>query len=65
MIQAVFWIGYMQKQGIIQASFLTTHWMAFYTMAVISLTAGCLFLMWLGKLQILLLLRMLRDLLLY
>jgi len=48
-IQAIFWIGYMRHQNIIQPAFLTQHWFAFYTVAVISLTAGCVFLMWLGE----------------
>jgi preprotein translocase subunit SecY len=48
-IQAVFWIGYMRSTGIIQPAFLTVHWFAFYSIAIVSLSAGCIFLMWLGE----------------
>jgi preprotein translocase subunit SecY len=47
--QAIFWIEYMRKSGLVQYEFNTTHVVAFYIMAVSCMTAGSVFLMWLGE----------------
>ncbi|HSI35823.1 MAG: preprotein translocase subunit SecY [Phycisphaerae bacterium] len=55
-VQAIFWISYMHNQEIqgpggthslVQQSFAGT--MRFWVMSVFALTAGCIFLMWLGE----------------
>ncbi|HYE16900.1 MAG TPA: preprotein translocase subunit SecY, partial [Tepidisphaeraceae bacterium] len=56
-VQAIFWISYMHNQSIpgadgrehtlVQESFAGT--MRFWVMSVFALTAGCIFLMWLGE----------------
>jgi preprotein translocase subunit SecY len=48
-VQAVFWMGYMQSSGLVQRSYLHNHGAAFWLTGVISLTAGSIFLMWLGE----------------
>jgi preprotein translocase subunit SecY len=51
LIQAVMWIGYMHHPGqggpLVQTAFYNTT--SFWIMALTSLTAGCVFLMWLGE----------------
>jgi preprotein translocase subunit SecY len=49
MVQAAFWLVYMQNIGFVQRSFLHEHAAAFWATGVISLTAGSIFLMWLGE----------------
>jgi preprotein translocase subunit SecY len=48
-IQAIFWISYMHETQppLVQRTFANS-W-EFWTMGIISLTAGCIFLMWLGE----------------
>src|SRR5687767_15132537 len=48
-IQAIFWINYMHntQPPLVQRTFM--HSTMFWTMGIISLTAGCIFLMWLGE----------------
>src|SRR5688572_12255887 len=48
-IQAIFWINYMHETQppLVQRTFANS-W-EFWTMGIISLTAGCIFLMWLGE----------------
>jgi preprotein translocase subunit SecY len=48
-IQAMMWLGYMRSEGLILPEFRHEHATAFWTMGVICLTAGCIFLMWLGE----------------
>jgi preprotein translocase subunit SecY len=43
------WLGYMRSEGLILPEYRHEHAVAFWTMGVISLTAGCIFLMWLGE----------------
>src|SRR5215204_3724984 len=48
-IQAIFWINYMHdtQPPLVQRTFM--HSAMFWTMGIVSLTAGCIFLMWLGE----------------
>ena len=50
-IQGIFWITYMHNTSppLIQRSFLSEHDVMFWTMGILCLTAGCIFLMWLGE----------------
>jgi preprotein translocase subunit SecY len=50
-IQGVFWIQYMHSTNppLVQKEFLTTHSLMFWTVGILSLTAGSIFLMWLGE----------------
>jgi preprotein translocase subunit SecY len=47
MLQSLFWIKYMQSQGLVQVAWMNS--VGFWSMSLISLTAGCIFLMWLGE----------------
>ena len=49
MVQAVFWLNHMQNPGnpLVMRTFL--HSFTFWLMATSALTAGCVFLMWLGE----------------
>jgi preprotein translocase subunit SecY len=49
MVQASFWLAYMENIGFVQRSFLHEHAAAFWATGTISLTAGSIFLMWLGE----------------
>ena len=47
-VQAMFWLGYMQSnRGLVMREYLGS--MGFWIMGVTALTAGCIFLMWLGE----------------
>src|SRR5215204_3768040 len=48
-IQAIFWMNYMHSTSppLVQRAFM--HSAMFWTMGIFSLTAGCIFLMWLGE----------------
>ncbi len=46
-IQAIFWIGYMHNSGLVMRSWANTP--SFWIIGMFSLTAGCVFLMWLGE----------------
>jgi preprotein translocase subunit SecY len=48
-IQAVFWLNHMQNPGnpLVMRNFL--HSITFWVMGITALTAGCVFLMWLGE----------------
>src|SRR6478672_4741567 len=48
-IQAVFWLSSMMRHGQVLPVFRHDMPIAWWTMALISLTAGCIFLMWLGE----------------
>src|SRR3954468_17934610 len=47
MIQAVIWLGYMRSGHYVQSTFASSA--AFYFTGLVALTAGCIFLMWLGE----------------
>src|SRR5687768_17608608 len=56
MIQAVFWLSYMlsadvpnTNETLVQPHFLANHSFSFWVVGITCLTAGCLFLMWLGE----------------
>ncbi len=55
-IQAIFWLSYMlnadvpgTSQKLVQQTYIENHLMGFWVVGVTCLTAGCLFLMWLGE----------------
>jgi len=48
-VQAIFWLGWMRGMGMIQTTMLNTHYTMFWMTGLITLTAGCIFLMWLGE----------------
>jgi preprotein translocase subunit SecY len=51
LIQGVFWLSYMHNTSprLVTSTFAEAHSVAFWTMGLFSLTAGCIFLMWLGE----------------
>jgi preprotein translocase subunit SecY len=48
-IQAMFWIKMFVGQGVVQATMLNHHFAMFWTVSLFTLTAGCIFMMWLGE----------------
>ena len=49
-LQGLMWLSYLRSQGLVQANFLTGGGMVvFYAAGIAGLTAGSLFLMWLGE----------------
>src|SRR5580692_7570437 len=48
-VQAVFWLGTMQSSGLVQKPYLRYHYAAFWASGMLALTAGSIFLMWLGE----------------
>src|SRR5437588_4775857 len=46
-VQAIMWLSFMQSEGLVLPEYRHAHALAFWTMGIISLTAGCVFLMWL------------------
>src|SRR5436190_912290 len=48
-IQSIFWMTYMKQSGLVQPHMLANHEIGFWVMGLVSLTAGCVFLMWLGE----------------
>src|SRR5688500_16169332 len=50
-IQAIFWMSYMYstRPPLVQQQFVTGNQLTFWVMGITSLTAGCVFLMWLGE----------------
>ena len=49
LIQASFWLVYMRKQNFIYADISQNYWFTFYFMGCMAMTAGTIFLMWLGE----------------
>jgi len=49
LVQAVIWLKYMASASLIQSTFLGANATSFWLMGLFSLTAGCVFLMWLGE----------------
>src|SRR3989440_5007307 len=51
MIQAVFWLSYMHntRPPLVQKQFIYDNPLTFWVMGITALTAGCVFLMWLGE----------------
>ena len=48
-LQAIIWLGYMQRSGFAITSFIHNHGLAFWAGGIILLTSGSIFLMWLGE----------------
>jgi preprotein translocase subunit SecY len=50
-IQAIFWLTYMHntRPPLVQKQFIYEYYISFWVMGVTCLTAGCVFLMWLGE----------------
>lgn len=49
LVQAIFWLGTMVRGKQVLPVFANDMYIAWWLMALISLTAGCIFLMWLGE----------------
>ena len=49
LVQASFWLVYMRKQGFIYADISQNYWLTFFFMGCMAMTAGTIFLMWLGE----------------
>jgi preprotein translocase subunit SecY len=49
LVQAVFWLSYMNSDGASLVMREYQHRMVFWVMGLSALTAGCVFLMWLGE----------------
>jgi preprotein translocase subunit SecY len=49
LIQSIFWLTYLQNSDLIQPHMLQHHKLVFWTIGLTCLTAGCVFLMWLGE----------------
>src|SRR2546422_3871799 len=47
LVQGIFWVKYMLGQGIVESTFTGPHYYMFWTVSLFSMTAGCIFLMWL------------------
>src|SRR5438046_1295949 len=48
-VQAMFWIKMFVGQGVVQPTMLNHHFAMFWTVSLFTLTAGCIFMMWLGE----------------
>jgi preprotein translocase subunit SecY len=48
-LQAIMWLSYMANSGLVTKSFMHLHLLSFWISGVLMLTAGCIFLMWLGE----------------
>ena len=48
-IQASFIMGWMKGNGFVYKDIVSNHWLMFYCMGVTGMTAGTIFLMWLGE----------------
>ena len=49
MLQAIMWLSYMNSSKLVNTSFNHAHALSFWVVGIMSLTAGCIFLMWLGE----------------
>src|SRR5256885_15336537 len=48
-VQAMFWLSWIRRMDMVQHTMLTNHYAMFWFTGLITLTAGCIFLMWLGE----------------
>lgn len=48
-IQAWFWLIYMANSGFVYKDIVENHWTMFFLMGILTMTAGTIFLMWLGE----------------
>jgi preprotein translocase subunit SecY len=49
MLQAIMWLSYMDKSRLVNTSYMHQHDLSFWFSGIVMLTAGCIFLMWLGE----------------
>ena len=49
LVQASFWLVYMRNSGFVLPVVVEQHWLTFMFMGVVGMTAGTIFLMWLGE----------------
>jgi len=49
MIQSAFWLVYMRNAGFVFNEVSDHHWYMFFFMGIVAMTAGTIFLMWLGE----------------
>ena len=49
LVQAAFWLSYLRSAKLVQPEFLYNSTFSFWFVGLLSLTAGCVFLMWLGE----------------
>jgi preprotein translocase subunit SecY len=49
MIQAAFWLVYMRNSGFIYLDIAEHHWFMFFFMGMVLMTAGTIFMMWIGE----------------
>jgi len=49
LIQSAFWLVYMRKSQFVQEDIVLNHWYLFFFMGICAMTAGTIFLMWLGE----------------
>ena len=49
LIQSAFWLVYMSNSGFIYPDIQREHWYSFFVMGMVAMTAGTVFLMWLGE----------------
>lgn len=48
-VQAIFWLSYLHNTNMVQPEFAHNSTISFWLIGLTSLTAGCVFLMWLGE----------------
>jgi preprotein translocase subunit SecY len=48
-VQAIMWLTYMESEHLVLPKYVHESAVAFWTMGIFALTAGCVFLMWLGE----------------
>ena len=49
LVQSSFWLVYMRNSGFVLRVVVEQHWLTFLFMGVVGMTAGTIFLMWLGE----------------
>jgi preprotein translocase subunit SecY len=48
-VQAIMWLSYMMNSKMVTPSYMHAHLLSFWVGGTLSLTTGCIFLMWLGE----------------
>jgi preprotein translocase subunit SecY len=49
MLQAIMWLTYMERSKFVGTFYIRDHFLSFWVLGIMLLTAGCIFLMWLGE----------------
>jgi len=49
LVQSAFWLIYMRNSGFVYSEIVQSHWFMFFFMGIVAMTAGTIFLMWLGE----------------